>query len=226
MRFCLLILVFALPTTVRAADSLHFENDILPILARHGCNSSGCHGKAEGQGGFKLSVFASDPEADHAALTKEGRGRRTMPASPEASLLLRKGTGRAAHGGGSKIPYGGEDYRALRDWIAAGMPFGSADAPRVVALRVEPADRVMGQKAEQQLKAMLGRMALFGMTLDICEHFTWLQAYRYVVETLCREECFHPELINTQWIQHYDTADDCEACQAEIEREARPPEQL
>src|SRR4051812_21188868 len=57
------------PATVSAAAPLHFENDILPILARHGCSSSGCHGKAEGQGGFKLSIFASDPEADYAALT-------------------------------------------------------------------------------------------------------------------------------------------------------------
>ncbi len=50
--------------------------------------------------------------------------------------------------------YGGEDYRTLRDWIAAGMPFGSPDAPRVVSLRVEPTERVMGQKADQQLKVV------------------------------------------------------------------------
>ena len=34
------------------------------------------------------------------------------------------------------------------------MPLGSPDAPRVVSLRVEPAERVMGQKAEQQLKVI------------------------------------------------------------------------
>ncbi|MBN9121418.1 MAG: DUF1549 domain-containing protein [Planctomycetes bacterium] len=152
MRFCLPIILLALPTTARAADAFHFENDILPILSRHGCNSSGCHGKAEGQGGFKLSVFASDPDADYTALTKEGRGRRVFPARPEESLLLRKGTGRTAHGGGTKLPFGGEDYRTLRDWIAAGMPVGSPDAPRLVSLRVEPVERVMSQKGEQQLK--------------------------------------------------------------------------
>src|SRR5262245_5788048 len=27
--------------------TFHFENDIIPLLSRHGCNSSGCHGKAE-----------------------------------------------------------------------------------------------------------------------------------------------------------------------------------
>jgi hypothetical protein len=154
MRFCLPVLLLALPAPARAAEPFHFENDILPIFARHGCSSSGCHGKAEGQGGFKLSVFASDPEADYAALTKEGRGRRTLPAAPDESLILRKGTGRVAHGGGTKLPPGGEDYRTLRAWVAAGMPFGSPDAPRVVALRVEPAERVMGQNASQQLKVI------------------------------------------------------------------------
>jgi hypothetical protein len=152
MRFCIPILILASPSVAAAAESFHFENDILPILARYGCNSSGCHGKAEGQGGFKLSVFASDPEADYAALTKEGRGRRTLPSAPDESLMLRKATGRTAHGGGTRLQYGGEDYRTLRDWIAAGMPVGSPDAPRVVSLRVEPTERVMGQKADQQLK--------------------------------------------------------------------------
>ena len=44
---------------------------------------AGCHGKAEGQNGFKLSVFGFDPEADFATLTKESRGRRVFPAAPE-----------------------------------------------------------------------------------------------------------------------------------------------
>jgi hypothetical protein len=152
MRLCLVIVALCWPAVATAAEPPHFENDILPILARHGCNASGCHGKAEGQGGLKLSVFASDPEADYAALAKEGRGRRTMPTSPDASLVLRKATGRVAHGGGTRLQYGGEDYRALRDWIAAGMPVGAPDAPRVVSLRVEPTERVMKPKAEQQLK--------------------------------------------------------------------------
>jgi hypothetical protein len=151
MRFCLPLLLLSSSAPAPAADPLHFENDVLPVLGRHGCSASGCHGKAEGQGGFKLSVFASDPEADYAALVKEGRGRRLSPAAPDDSLLLRKGTGRAPHGGGTKLPFGGEDYRTLRAWVAAGMPFGAADAPRVVGLRVSPAERVLGQKAEQAL---------------------------------------------------------------------------
>src|SRR5262249_49605796 len=66
----------------------HCENDIVPLFARFGCNSSGCHGKAEGQNGFKLSVFGFDSAADYSALLKEARGRRVFPAAPERSLLL------------------------------------------------------------------------------------------------------------------------------------------
>jgi len=153
MRFCLTFLVVFSPSIASAAD-LHFENDILPILGRYGCNSSGCHGKAEGQGGFKLSVFAFDPEADYAALTKEGRGRRVFPAQPEESLLLRKASGRTAHGGGIRIQYGSDDYRTLRGWIAAGTPIGSPDAPRVIGLRVEPAERITAMKSETPLKVI------------------------------------------------------------------------
>ena len=76
----------------RAAEetrSYHFANDIVPLLSRYQCNSSGCHGKAEGQNGFKLSVFGFDPAADYASLVTESRGRRVLPSAPEASLLLR-----------------------------------------------------------------------------------------------------------------------------------------
>ena len=78
-----------------AKRRVHFENDVLPVLSRFGCNSSGCHGKAEGQNGFKLSIFGFDPEADLAALTQEGRGRRTDRMLPANSLLLQKARTRA-----------------------------------------------------------------------------------------------------------------------------------
>jgi hypothetical protein len=98
----------------------NFENDIIPLLSKFGCNSSGCHGKAEGQNGFKLSVFGFDPAADHAALTKEDRGRRVFPAAPEHSLLLAKMSGQVPHGGGVRIGQGSAEYETVRAWIAAG----------------------------------------------------------------------------------------------------------
>jgi hypothetical protein len=132
----------------------NFENDIIPLLSRYGCNASGCHGKAEGQNGFKLSVFGFDPPADFAALVKEGRGRRVFPAAPEASLLLTKMSGGVAHGGGIRIPRGSDEYETIRAWIAAGTPIGDANDPRVVSIRVEPHERVLAMKGRQQLRVI------------------------------------------------------------------------
>jgi hypothetical protein len=132
--------------------AFNFENDIVPVLSKLGCNASGCHGKAEGQNGFKLSVFGFDPAADHAALTKEGRGRRVFPAAPDQSLVLTKMTGSVPHGGGVRAGRDSEDYRTVRDWIAAGTPFGEPGDPRVVAIRVEPHERRMTMKGTQQLR--------------------------------------------------------------------------
>ena len=75
---------------------LHFANDIVPLLSRHGCNAGGCHGKASGQNGFKLSLFGFDADFDYDAIVKEARGRRLFPAAPDSSLLLIKATGRVA----------------------------------------------------------------------------------------------------------------------------------
>lgn len=146
----------------------HFENDLIPLLSRYGCNSSGCHGKAEGQAGFKLSVFGFDPAADFASLVKEGRGRRLLPAAPEMSLLVRKMSGTMAHGGGTKIRKGTPEYDVVVGWIAAGMPFGSSDAPTVKSVRVEPKERILDPKATQQLR-VIARYS-DGREIDVSRH--------------------------------------------------------
>jgi hypothetical protein len=148
-----------LTVAVRVAEAgaprqVTFTADVLPVLTRFGCNSSGCHGKAEGQNGFKLSVFASDPGADFAALVKEGRGRRLFPSAPEQSLLLRKMSGQMAHGGGARIPRASADYETLRAWVAAGAPFTAPGEAAVVAVRVEPSERLLRPGALQQLRVV------------------------------------------------------------------------
>ncbi len=132
----------------------NFANDVVPLFSRFGCNASGCHGKAEGQNGFKLSVFGFDPVADYAALTRESRGRRLMLAAPEHSLLLRKVSGQVAHGGGIRIPSGSEDFDMLRCWIAAGAPFGTPTDPRVVKIRIDPSERTLAMRGQQQLRVV------------------------------------------------------------------------
>jgi hypothetical protein len=136
----------------RKPRSVHFENDIEPLFSRFGCNSAGCHGYSQGQNGFKLSVFGFDPQADYNALVKESRGRRVMATSPEASLLLAKPAGQLPHGGGIRIRAGTDEYDMIRAWIAAGAPFGDPKAPQVVAVRVDPNERVLRMKSAQQVR--------------------------------------------------------------------------
>ena len=119
----------------RDARTYHFERDVMPVLSRFGCNSAGCHGNANGQNGFKLSVFGFDPPADHNALIKESRGRRVVHTAPESSLLLAKASGQMAHGGGLRIAAESPEYELLRGWIAAGTPLGD---PAVAQGRQRP----------------------------------------------------------------------------------------
>ena len=71
-----------------AGATVDFLHDVKPLLSRLGCNGASCHGKAEGQNGFKLSVFGNDPEGDFRSIIKEGRGRRISQAAPEDSLSI------------------------------------------------------------------------------------------------------------------------------------------
>src|SRR5436190_5929591 len=91
------------PIRVRGFEQfppVHFAIDVVPILSKLGCNSGGCHGRASGQNGFKLSVFGFDPPGDYDSIVKQARGRRVFPSSPVSSLILAKPSGGVPHGGG------------------------------------------------------------------------------------------------------------------------------
>lgn len=138
-----------------AADAprpLNFANDIVPILTKGGCNSGGCHGKAGGQNGFKLSLLGFEPQEDYEHIVKEARGRRIFPAAPEQSLLLTKAVAQTPHGGGKKLDAASEDYADLVRWIREGMPYGKDTDPKMARISVEPAKLTMPLKGAQQLK--------------------------------------------------------------------------
>ena len=135
-----------------AARTLNFANDIVPILTKGGCNSGGCHGKASGQNGFKLSLLGFEPQEDYEHIVKEARGRRIFPAAPMQSLLLTKGTAQLPHGGGKKIDPKSEDYQDLVRWIREGMPYGKDTDPKMVSISVEPSVLTMPLNGSQQLK--------------------------------------------------------------------------
>ncbi|MEX0819779.1 MAG: DUF1549 domain-containing protein [Pirellulaceae bacterium] len=151
-----LFVIAAIAATHASAGELpqrgyNFENDIVPILSKFGCNSSGCHGKAEGQNGFKLSVFGFDPEQDYRAFTMEGRGRRVFPSAPRRSLILLKANGGIPHGGGIRIDPQRPEHQTLVNWIQAGAPFGSPTDPKVVAIEVSPRQGQLPMRASQPL---------------------------------------------------------------------------
>src|SRR5439155_23800233 len=72
----------SVPVTVSgvvAVPQVSFSGEVLPILSRAGCNAGACHAAQYGQGGFKLSVFASEPYNDHPAIARAALGRRISP---------------------------------------------------------------------------------------------------------------------------------------------------
>lgn len=78
-------------------------------------------------------------------------------------------------------------------------------------------DELSERQAEAQLKAMLGQLALFGVALDICEHFTARDAYRLLKEHILPEGRIFPELRGSDWVEHFMTHEHCAECAAEIE---------
>ena len=133
---------------------VHFVGEVVPILSKHGCNAGGCHGKATGQNGFRLSLLGFDPKSDYESLVKEGRGRRVFPPAPQASLVLKKPTTQIPHGGGKKFAIGSPEYNTLARWIGQGMPFGSGKEPELVRLAVEPSQRIIPRNGRQQVRVV------------------------------------------------------------------------
>jgi len=108
-----------------------FEDEVVPIFTRLGCNAGGCHGKADGQNGFKLSLLGFYPDEDYEFLVHESRGRRVFPGDPDFSLLLLKPANLLPHGGGKRMSPGTYEWELVADWIRQGMPAGAEDAPKL-----------------------------------------------------------------------------------------------
>lgn len=120
------------------AGEVSFRNDVMPTLSKAGCNLGTCHGNARGKGGFQLSLRGQDPDRDFVVLTRDWVGRRMNTANPDQSLLLLKPTMQVAHEGGRRFNVDSDEYRTLREWIAAGVPDDTARAPKLVQLQVTP----------------------------------------------------------------------------------------
>ncbi|MCG8652945.1 MAG: DUF1549 domain-containing protein [Pirellulales bacterium] len=144
--------------TVRLAVSncgvelpVNFENEIVPIFTKLGCNAGGCHGKADGQNGFRLSLLGFYPQDDYEFLVHEDRGRRIFLTDPEYSLLLQKPTNVLPHGGGKRIDRGSYPWQLITRWIRQGTPYGQENDPTIDHIEVSPPARELNFGASQQL---------------------------------------------------------------------------
>jgi hypothetical protein len=137
---CSFIAWMSMSHSAMLAEDIDFQNDIVPILTKAGCNMGICHAKAGGgQNGFELSLLGFEPDQDFQSIVWDGRGRRVHVSAPEQSLLVRKAIGLDAHGGGARFDIASPHYRVLVEWIRRGCPPVSGSAATLEEVRVTPA---------------------------------------------------------------------------------------
>ncbi|MGK0186585.1 MAG: hypothetical protein ACI9R3_002368 [Verrucomicrobiales bacterium] len=131
-----------------------FEDDVIPVLTRSGCNSGGCHGKVAGQNGFRLSLRGYAPIDDYWSLTGEFRGRRLNQGFPESSLLLLKATNRTPHEGGALFAEDSRAFATLARWIREGSPGpDAAPLPDTVSAAPEHVTMQPGESVQLRIDA-------------------------------------------------------------------------
>ncbi|MFO0863450.1 MAG: DUF1549 and DUF1553 domain-containing protein [Gemmataceae bacterium] len=166
---CCIVASSALPG--RADEDIRFRRHLVPLLARLGCNAGNCHGAVQGQNGFRLSLFGVDPELDRQNLLREFGGRRLDFSDPDNSLFLLKAVGRVPHEGGVRLSASSDEYRLLRNWIAAGAPLDPAEPSKLTKLEGLPKQQTLkaGEKAALKLQATFSD----GRTEDVTRFATF-----------------------------------------------------
>ncbi|MEM7454486.1 MAG: DUF1549 domain-containing protein [Planctomycetota bacterium] len=159
-----------LPTT----EVPDFQQHVVPLLGRLGCNGRACHGSFQGQGGFQLSLFGFDFEADHTALLDS----RVEVDDAEFSLMLTKAIDGDGHGGGMRFEEGSWQYNLLYRWIEGGAP-AEEDEKRLERLVVSPAEILATDNTEP-------------IELEVIAE--WEDGRREDITTLCRFQSNDPSV--------------------------------
>ncbi len=147
--FGLLLLAGPLVAEEKPSPAVSFQNDVMAVLSKAGCNLGTCHGNKNGKGGFRLSLRGQSPSEDFVALTHDYSARRVNPLRPEQSLILLKPTLDVPHQGGKRFEVGSQEYEILKTWIAAGLPADPADVPRLTDLIVTPQEQILFDPADR-----------------------------------------------------------------------------
>lgn len=124
-----------------------------------------------------------------------------------------------------------DDSRSLRELELMDELIESGDGQPISTLFDDPIklprpEQLSDEEVEQELKRLLAQLAVFGIALDVCEHFTPRDMYRLLLDEICTEENAYPELRNTQWVQHFMTSEFCEKCDAEFEKRLENKDRL
>ena len=137
-----MLLAAVLP--VESEPAIDFDHDVIPVLTKSGCNTGACHGAAIGRGGFKLSLYGSDPVADYRAIALELKGRRVNLLEPDQSLVLMKPTEAMEHGGGFRLDPESAAATRLKNWIRVGAKRNASKSrPQFSRLEVSPSSIVV-----------------------------------------------------------------------------------
>lgn len=169
---CTALFVCLSAVAAHGQRAIDFENEVMPVLTRYGCNAGACHGKSGGQGGFQLSLLGFDVDGDYDAITKQAQGRRVFAADPEKSLLLTKPTAVIPHGGGRRLATDSAHYKLVREWIASGAPRKADGAPKLLRIAVVPDAIVLSAEQKQPLRVTASYSD--GSTKDVTTLATFL----------------------------------------------------
>ena len=136
---------------LRFADNVSevpdFQKHVSPLLGRLGCNGRACHGSFQGQGGFRLSLFGYDFDADYKAIHEEGTGRIDLN-DPVESLILAKPTDADIHKGGLRFEDDSWQFRLISNWVKSGGT-GKSELVKLERLEVIPSELVFETGKEQ-----------------------------------------------------------------------------
>ena len=72
------------------------------------------------------------------------------------------------------------------------------------------------ETVDEPLTVLLSRLARHGIAIHVCPHFTMLEVYELLIDTICPQYGTYAELAGTEWVQHFSTGEFCIDCQDEL----------
>jgi hypothetical protein len=164
---------------VAAPRPISYLRDVMPVLAKAGCNSGTCHGNPKGKNGFQLSLRGYEPDWDYEQLIEELSSRRFNRSRPHDSLMLLKPTQEVPHEGGLRFEFDSLYYRILHQWIVEGTQSDVGKTTRANGLVVLPEAPVLGEPGMTQQLLVIAKYP-DGRTRDVTRDAVYSSSRDYV----------------------------------------------